>query len=98
LGFNQLTDIASLPLVLLLITVISFFSQPISNSFSRYIEHCSDVYGMDVTDVSGESAAIAFDKLSAFNLSDPDPHPLIEFWFYDHPALKKRMQFVRQYQ
>ena len=97
LGFNQLSDIASLPLVLLFIGIISFFSQPISNSFSRFIEHRADVYGMDITDVSGESAAIAFDKLSAFNLSDPDPHPIIEFWFYDHPALKKRMQFVREY-
>ena len=97
LGFSQLSDIASLPLVLLFIGVISFFSQPISNSFSRYIEHRSDVYGMEITDVSGESAAIAFDKLSAFNLSDPEPHPIIEFWFYDHPSLAKRMQFVRQY-
>ncbi len=97
LGFSQLSDIASLPLVLLFIGVISFFSQPISNSFSRYIEHRADVYGMDITEVSGESAAIAFDKLSAFNLSDPEPHPIIEFWFYDHPSLAKRMQFVRQY-
>ncbi len=97
LGFNQLSDIASLPLVLLFIGVISFFSQPISNSFSRYIEHRADVYGMDITSVSGESAAIAFDKLSAFNLSDPEPHPIIEFWFYDHPSLARRMQFVREY-
>ncbi|MCK4461090.1 MAG: M48 family metalloprotease, partial [candidate division Zixibacteria bacterium] len=47
--------------------------------------------------VSGETAAIAFDKLSVFNLSDPDPHPLIEFWFYTHPSLKERMEFVRTY-
>ena len=97
LCFSQLSDIASLPLVLLFIGVISFFSQPISNSFSRYIEHQADIYGMEITTVSGESAAIAFDKLSAFNLSDPEPHPIIEFWFYDHPSLSKRMQFVREY-
>ncbi len=97
LGFNQLSDIASLPLALLFLSVISFVSQPISNSFSRYIEHQADIYGMDITTVSGESAAIAFDKLSAINLSDPEPHPIIEFWFYDHPSLAKRMQFVRQY-
>ena len=47
--------------------------------------------------VDGESAARAFDKLSVFNLSDPSPNPLIEFWFYDHPALDSRMAFVRAY-
>jgi hypothetical protein len=26
-----------------------------------------------------------------YNLSDPEPAGIIEFWFYDHPALKKRM-------
>jgi len=97
LGFNQLSDIASLPLALLFLSVISFVSQPVSNSFSRYIEHRADIYGMDITGVPGEAAAIAFDKLSAINLSDPEPHPIIEFWFYDHPSLAKRMQFVREY-
>jgi len=32
-----------------------------------------------------------------FNLSDPSPSPLVEFWFYDHPALDRRMAFVREY-
>jgi Zn-dependent protease with chaperone function len=97
LKFERFSDVASLPLALLFLTVISFFSQPISNTFSRHMEHQADIYGMEITDVSGNSAAIAFDKLSAFNLSDPDPHPIIEFWFYSHPSLSKRMQFVRHY-
>ncbi len=95
--FEQLSDIASLPLVLIFAIVISFVFQPITNSASRYMERQADKFGMDITDVSGETAVIAFDKLSVFNLSDPDPHPLIEFWFYDHPALKKRMESVRNY-
>lgn len=96
-GFDSLGDIASLPLVLIFLSVIMFVSQPLTNGFSRYMEHKADIFGMDVSGVSGESAAIAFDKLSVLNLSDPDPHPIIEFWFYTHPALKKRMEFVREY-
>jgi len=96
-GFDRLGDIASLPLIMVFISVISFVFNPINNGASRYWEHQSDIYGMEITDVSGESAAIAFDKLSVFNLSDPDPHPIIEFWFYSHPTLKKRMEFVRGY-
>lgn len=96
--FDKLSDIASLPLVLIFVFVIQFAFQPITNSASRYMERQSDKFGMDVTGVSGETAAIAFDKLSVYNLSDPDPGALIEFWFYSHPALKKRMEFVRGYQ
>jgi STE24 endopeptidase len=95
--FDRLSDIASLPLVMLYLTVIMFFLQPVMNGMSRHYEHQSDVYGMDITGVDGETAAIAFDKLSALNLSDPDPNPIIEIWFYSHPALQKRMAFVRSY-
>jgi hypothetical protein len=28
-------------------------------------------------------------------LSDPDPNPILEFWFYDHPAIQKRIDAVR---
>jgi STE24 endopeptidase len=95
--FDRLEDFASLPLILLLITVISFVGQPITNGASRSMEHQADIYGMRITGVNGEVAAQAFDKLSVFNLSDPDPSPLVEFWFYSHPSLKKRMEFVQTF-
>ncbi|MCB2230024.1 M48 family metallopeptidase [bacterium] len=95
--FDKLEDIASLPLVLIAVSVISFVFQPVDNYASRYMEHQADIYGMDITGVSGDDAAIAFDKLSVYNLSDPNPPEIIEFWFYSHPALSKRMAFVRSY-
>lgn len=95
--FERMEDIASLPLVLALLSVFMFFLQPVQNYASRYMEHKADIFGMDVTTISGDEAASAFDKLSAYNLSDPDPNPIIEFWFYDHPTLVDRMAFVRQY-
>ncbi|PWB71563.1 hypothetical protein C3F09_07695 [candidate division GN15 bacterium] len=93
--FDRLGDIASLPLVLIFLSVFSFVFQPVSNGLSRYFENQSDRYGMKISGVSGETAATAFEKLSAYNLADPDPNPLVEFWFYDHPALKKRIEAVR---
>ena len=89
--------LASLPLLLLLLTVFMFVYQPVFNTASRAMERASDTFGMDVSGVSGETAATAFDKLSVYNLSDPDPNPLVEFWFYGHPAIKKRIEFVRGY-
>jgi len=94
-GFEKLSDMASLPLVMIFLTVIVFFFQPVTNAYSRYQERVCDRFGMEIAGIDGETAATAFDKLSVYNLSDPDPAPLVEFWFYDHPALKKRMEFVR---
>ena len=96
-GFDRLSDIASLPLIMMYLSVLMFLFNPAINSDSRYMERQSDKYGMDMSGVPGESAAIAFDKLAVYNLSDPDPPAIIEFWFYSHPALKKRMEFVRSY-
>jgi len=95
--FDCLGDIASLPLVMIFVTMFSFVFQPVSNGMSRYFENQSDRYSMTITGISGDKAATAFAKLSAYNLSDPDPNPLVEFWFYDHPALKKRMEAVRSF-
>ncbi len=96
--FDRLGDIASLPLILTFLAILSFLFNPVFNGYSRHMERQSDKYAMDVSRITGEAAAVAFDKLSVFNLSDPDPHPLIEFWFYSHPALSKRIKFVLSYQ
>jgi STE24 endopeptidase len=95
LRFDRLGDYASLPLVAAYLSIFSFIFQPVTNAASRAMERQSDEYAMRMSKVDGETAATAFDKLSVLNLSDPDPSALVEFWFYDHPALKKRMEFAR---
>ncbi len=97
LGFSRLGDMASLPLIMLLAAVLEFAFQPITNGYSRIQENVCDRYSLDVTGIDGETAARAFDKLAVYNMSDPSPSALVEFWFYDHPALDKRMAFVREY-
>ncbi len=95
-GFSRLGDMAGFPLLMLFITVFLFVAQPINNGASRLMEYQSDKFGLEISGTTGDEAATAFDKLSVFNLSDPKPPALIEFWFYDHPALQKRMERVRQ--
>ncbi len=95
LGFEKPSDIASYPLLLLFIAVFSFFAQPVWNAVSRQMEYSCDRYGMELSGVDAAVAQSAFEKLSAFNLSDPNPSPIIEFWFYDHPSLNKRI--IRAY-
>ena len=31
------------------------------------------------------------------DLSDPDPPPLLHFWFGTHPTLSQRIAFARQF-
>jgi STE24 endopeptidase len=31
-------------------------------------------------------------KLAETNLADTAPHPLVEFWFHDHPSIEKRIK------
>ncbi len=95
-GFDRLGNIASLPLIMLFISVFFFITQPVTNGLSRIMEYQSDRFGLELSEITGEAAATAFDKLSVYNLSDPDPADIIEFWFYDHPTLKKRMANVRE--
>jgi len=70
--------------------------QPIQNGISRVMEYQSDRFGLELSQVPADVAVTAFDKLSVYNLSDPDPSEIIEFWFYDHPALIKRMANVEK--
>jgi Zn-dependent protease with chaperone function len=96
-GFDDIASFSSLPLIMLVLTFILFFLQPITNSIGRQFEHASDKYGMEMTGYNSEAASVAFEKLSAYNLSNPNPGRLTEIWFYDHPALQKRIDFVKEY-
>jgi len=94
-------DWASLPVLLLALAVFSFLSEPISNSFSRMLEHNADVYGLEVihgiVPNSSEEAAEAFQILGEVSLDDPNPSPFIEFWLYDHPSISDRVRFASEY-
>jgi Zn-dependent protease with chaperone function len=96
IGFDRLGDIASVPLLFLYVTVFMFLFQPVHNSISRSMEYNSDEYGLRLSGVDEITAVTTFDKLSVFNLSDPDPPAIIEFWFYSHPSLSRRIDYVKE--
>ena len=94
-------DWASLPVLLLLLSVFSFVASPITNGFSRYQEHQADVYELEV--IHGivpdwrQVALQAEQVLGEVDLADPDPNPFIEFWLYTHPSQKERIEFELSY-
>lgn len=95
-GFSELSDVASLPLILLLMTFYGFLLAPIPTALSRADEHEADRFGLEITR-NNRAAATAFVKLQTENLGIPRPHPLIKLWRADHPPLGERIDFSNDY-
>jgi Zn-dependent protease with chaperone function len=84
LGFDRLSDIASVPLVLLLMHVASLFLTPVGLAYSRYQEHEADRYALDLTHAN-HSAAMADAKMQAENLGNPRPGLFYTIFRASHP-------------
>lgn len=98
---RSLDDWASLPLLLLLLSVLTFLATPVLNAISRYYEHEADRYGIEVihgiVPNANQVAAHYFEKSGEINLNDPAPSEWVKIWFYDHPTRPERVHFVATY-
>ncbi len=94
-------DFASLPALVLLLTVFSIVLTPATNAVSRYFEHQADQFGLEVTHGltpdSGQVAAQSFQVLGEVDLEYPDPGPIDVFLTYNHPPIRDRVQFSLTY-
>jgi len=94
-GVRSLDDWASLPALLLLLTVFGFAAGAIGNTFSRYQEHQADIYSLEVTHGivpdPGQAFARSFQIYGETVLVDPDPHSVNVFLFFDHPTIADRI-------
>lgn len=95
-GFDQLSDVASLPLIALLFSFFFFLITPIALTFTRYQEHESDRFGLEITE-NNHPAATAFVKLQQENLGNPRPGWLYKLWRSSHPTLGDRIDFCNEY-
>ena len=95
-GFSELSDVASLPLILLLFSAYVFVITPGVMAFTRYHEHESDRFGLEILR-NNHAAATAFVKLQTENLGVPRPHWLVRLWQASHPTLGERIDFCNAY-
>ena len=95
-GFTELGDVASLPLVLVLVGAISLVTDPVSLAVSRHFEREADRFALEITR-DNHAAATAFVILQQENLAVPRPGRLYTWFRSSHPPLGERIDFSNDY-
>ena len=96
LGIREAGDLAAIPLVIAMLSLVSWLGEPISNAISRGVEHEADVFALELTH-DNDAGARSFLKLAQGNRSDPEPAPWVELMLYTHPPLGDRIRFALAY-
>ena len=89
--FDELSDFANLPLLVLVVTVISFLALPALNAYSRFNERQADRYAFESI-ASVDPFISSMNKLAEQNLAERTPSRFVEWFFHSHPAISRRLQ------
>lgn len=92
-GFISITQISALPLLSAWAMLLGTIQEPLSNYISRKFEYEADEYAVKSTN-KREAFISTLNKLTDQNLGDKEPHPFVEWFFYSHPSVKKRISFI----
>ena len=87
-------ELSVLPLLALFLAGFGLATAPLQNALSRRFERQADRFAVAETG-SAEAFISSLEKIGRLNKADPSPHPLVEFFFYSHPPLKKRIEAIR---
>ena len=90
-GFERIDELAALPLLGLWLGLFGLAISPILNLVSRRHEYEADRYAVKQSE--NPSAFVgALNKLAEMNLADTAPNRVVEFLFYSHPSIEKRIR------
>lgn len=95
LGYNSVSQLSAIPLLFLIIVLINLFFMPIGNIISRKYEYEADRFAVEITQ-KPEAFISTLEKLSFMNLADKSPNKIVEFLFYSHPSINKRIEAIKE--
>jgi len=95
-GVRELGDVASLPLLALVFSLLGFVAAPIQNAVSRAIERRTDRFALELTN-NGAAYAETMKRLAAQNLADPSPPEPVVIFLYSHPPVAERIAAANAY-
>lgn len=93
-GFEKIQEIAALPILTLWGMLIGLIQTPITNVISRKYEYEADEYAVESTKKPNAFVS-TLERLTDQNYGDKNPHPFVEWFFYSHPSIKKRINGVK---
>ena len=87
-GVRGITDVAVLPLALIVFSLYFFLVTPVTNTITRTMEFEADMYGLNAARQPDGEANV---DLLLGEYRKMDPSPLEEFIFFDHPSGRTRI-------
>ena len=93
-GLRGVSDVASFPLLVAVMSVFVFVTTPISNTLIRTQEVEADRFGLNLAREPHGDAEVDL-KLTEYR--KPDPGPIEEFVFFDHPSTRHRIHDAMQW-
>jgi STE24 endopeptidase len=85
---HNTTDLAAVPVAILILAALGFLLTPIQNSFARAQEYEADIFGLNASRQPDGEAEVDLLLGEYWKL---DPGPLEEVLFFDHPSGRTRI-------
>ena len=95
-GFSKLHDIASVPLFLVYIQLLSLVFLPVYAAFVRHTEHEADRFALEMTQDNVACAKVMIAGIEE-RLSSPRPGLMYRVWQASHPTIGDRYDFCVAY-
>jgi STE24 endopeptidase len=93
-GIRGPTDVAVLPLAVILIAFYSLITTPVGNTITRTMEFEADMYGLNTARQPDGEANV---DLLLGEYRKMDPTPIEELLFFDHPSGRTRITAAMQW-
>lgn len=93
-----IADVAGLPLLVLVFTLLGLALMPASNAFVRAMERRADDYAFAHNTGGAEPMIAALERLAARNLAEVSPPRWKEWLLYSHPSISTRIRRGRAWQ
>jgi STE24 endopeptidase len=87
-GVRGITDVAVLPLAVIVFSIFFLAMTPVTNSITRTMEYEADMYGLNTAQRPDGEANV---DLMLGEYRKMDPGPVEEFIFFDHPSGRTRI-------
>ena len=94
LGISSMSDIASLPLMAALISIVMFFATPVTNTMVRTQEMEADQFGLNAAREPDAEAHVDI-MLSEYRKLNPGKWE--EIFFFDHPSGRVRVETAMKF-